>query len=282
MTSYIYPVYDFRISSYFGLRIHPKTGLITQHHGIDFSAKEGTDVMATADGVVLLEGFHGENGYIDEDGKFIIGSGFGNNVFIQHKDGNVSHYSHLKNCDVKAGDRVVQGQHIGNVGSTGASTGSHLHFEMLNGNTHVANINKTISQILIEKNNQKQHSNKIEHIGFSGSVGRYDPITGRTMEDIKNGIAINEDDKNKAIYGGLQCYLQEQKMCKINKDYHQRNTRDTIQSKRYIWHTCGDNKVRSSHSELDGTIHSVDENIFPGEDYNCRCLAEEIDDDLLE
>ena len=75
MTSYIYPVYDFRISSYFGLRIHPKTGLITQHHGIDFSAKEGTDVMATADGVVLLEGFHGENGYIDEDGKFIIGSG---------------------------------------------------------------------------------------------------------------------------------------------------------------------------------------------------------------
>ena len=49
--------------------------------------------------------------------------------------------------------------------------------------------------------------------------------------------------------------------------------------KHYIWHTQGDDKTRSSHAEPDGIIHSVDENIFPSEDYNCRCWAEEIEDD---
>ena len=44
----------------------------------------------------------------------------------------------------------------------------------------------------------------------------------------------------------------------------------------YIWHTCQDDKVRSSHAELDGTIHSTDEEIFPGKEYGCRCWAEEI------
>ena len=49
--------------------------------------------------------------------------------------------------------------------------------------------------------------------------------------------------------------------------------------KYYIWHTQGDDKVRSSHEELDGTIHSIDEDIFLGEDYNCRCWAEEVSDE---
>ena len=275
MASYIYPLYTYRISSDFGLRIHPITGKVTPHYGIDFSAPEGTDVMATADGVVLLECFHGENGYFDKNEKFIAGKGFGNNVFIEHENGNISHYAHLQNCDVKAGDRVIQGQHIGNVGSTGASTGPHLHFETLDGNEKVPGTNKTISQILIDKNKEKQ-GNYIKHIGFGSSVGRYDPVTGRTMDDIKNSIATNEDDKNRAIYGGQQCYMDEQRMCKINSDYHPRHTRETLPTKYYIWHAQEDTKVRLSHAQLEGTIHSVDEDIFPGEDYNCRCLAEEI------
>lgn len=174
MKKYIYPVKEPKISSGFGLRVHPKTKQKQQHYGIDFSAKEGTEVVSVADGVVIFEGFNGENGYF-ENGQFVMGSGFGNNIFILHEDGQISHYAHLKCYNVKAGDRVLQGQKIGEVGSTGASTGAHLHFEMLDGNMVVSNTNKTITQILISQNKIKDKNSK-KHIGFGGSVGRYDPI----------------------------------------------------------------------------------------------------------
>ena len=90
-------------------------------------------------------------------------------------------------------------------------------------------------------------------------------FTGKLLEDNNN----TNIDRNRTIAD----YNIEQ------NNQHPHYTRETLPTKYYIWHTQGDDKVRSSHAELDGTIHSIDEDIFPGEDYNCRCWAEEVSDE---
>lgn len=110
----IYPVHGW-ITSGFGVRIDPFTGLNTFHEGLDISIDEGTPVKATANGVVI---FVGEN------------SGFGNTVKIFHGNGIVTLYGHLRDYTVRTGDRVKRGDIIGHVGNTGRSTGPHLHYEV--------------------------------------------------------------------------------------------------------------------------------------------------------
>jgi murein DD-endopeptidase MepM/ murein hydrolase activator NlpD len=91
----------------------------TIHSGIDIIAETGTDVVATAGGEVL---------------KAELNGSYGNTIIIGHGDGYQSTYAHLKDFIVKKGDTVTKGQTIGHVGSTGLSTGPHLHFEIsLNG-----------------------------------------------------------------------------------------------------------------------------------------------------
>lgn len=104
-----------RYTSGFGWRRDPKTGGRRMHNGSDFAGPHGTDIFATADGVVTHAGWS---------------SGFGRLVKIQHDFGIETYYAHNTRIRVKKGQRVSRGQHIADMGSTGRSTGTHLHYEV--------------------------------------------------------------------------------------------------------------------------------------------------------
>ena len=103
-----------RVSSGYGMRFHPISGQQKAHLGVDYAAPTGTPVRTIGDGVVSFAGW--QNGY-------------GNIIEIQHKDNQLTKFAHLSRIDVRTGQKVAQGEFIGAVGSTGASTGPHLHFE---------------------------------------------------------------------------------------------------------------------------------------------------------
>lgn len=104
------------LSSKFGKRADPFTGKQDFHKGMDFAAKEGAEVLAVGDGVVTWS-----------DKR----SGYGNLVEINHGNGYVTRYGHNKSNLVEVGDTVKKGQQIAMIGSTGRSTGPHVHFEVL-------------------------------------------------------------------------------------------------------------------------------------------------------
>ena len=115
-----WPIDSGYITSGFGLRTDPFTGLRGYHPGIDFAAPEGSPVLAVASGIVTEAGER---------------SGYGNLVEIDHGNGYVTRYGHNERLLVKPGDRVQKGQQVAMIGSTGRSTGPHVHFEvLLNGN----------------------------------------------------------------------------------------------------------------------------------------------------
>lgn len=103
------------ISSPFGYRIHPVLGTKKLHTGIDIPAPTGTPAVAVASGTVIYSGVQGS---------------YGNTVMIRHDNGLVSLYAHNSSLIVKVGDRVKKGQVVTKIGSTGRSTGPHLHFEI--------------------------------------------------------------------------------------------------------------------------------------------------------
>ena len=108
------PVEFSRISSGFSMRFHPVLQKWRAHLGTDFSAPTGTTVRTVGDGVVEFAG---------------VQNGFGNVVFIKHRNEHVTVYAHLSRIDVHANQTIAQGQTVGAVGSTGWATGPHLHFE---------------------------------------------------------------------------------------------------------------------------------------------------------
>ncbi len=104
-----------RFTSGYGTRRDPKTGGRRMHNGADFAGAQGTDIFATADGVVSHAGWQ---------------SGFGRLVKIRHAFGIETLYAHNTKINVKVGQRVSRGDHIADMGSTGRSTGTHLHYEV--------------------------------------------------------------------------------------------------------------------------------------------------------
>jgi len=115
----LYPILDGWYSSNFGYRIDPFNGQQSMHEGIDFPAEAGTPIVAAASGKVIYAEWHAQ---------------YGKMIEIDHGNGLVSRYAHASNLLVKEGVLVVRGQLVANVGSTGRSTGPHLHFEVrLNG-----------------------------------------------------------------------------------------------------------------------------------------------------
>jgi len=111
-----------RVSSGYGMRFHPISGRIKAHLGVDYAAPTGTPVRTVADGVVTFAGWQ---------------RGYGNVIEVEHKGQQSTLYAHLSRIDVRKGQRVEQGGLIGAVGSTGASTGPHLHFEFRDKGTHI-------------------------------------------------------------------------------------------------------------------------------------------------
>jgi len=113
-----------RISSYFGYRKHPITKKVRLHNGVDYAAAYGTPVEASADGVVIHRGWKG--GHPTVNGR---SGGYGKTIMIRHTNGYKTLYGHLSSYGkFKVGDRVKQHDIIGYVGSTGLSTGNHLHY----------------------------------------------------------------------------------------------------------------------------------------------------------
>ncbi|MCR4895684.1 MAG: M23 family metallopeptidase [Lachnospiraceae bacterium] len=114
--TYIKPISGGRFSSGFGKRVSPTKGASTYHKGVDWATPTGTTVFASSGGTVSKAGW---------------GNGYGYVVYIDHPDGRQTRYGHLSRILVSVGDKVSQGQTIALSGSTGVSTGPHIHFEIL-------------------------------------------------------------------------------------------------------------------------------------------------------
>lgn len=119
---WVVPVDYVYISSPFGTRVNPITGVVTTHYGVDLAAYLGNPIYATRSGVVTQATYGASGGYY---------------VYIDHGDGFTSIYLHMTHYIVSAGDYVEAGQVIGYCGSTGASTGPHLHFGLIYNGAYV-------------------------------------------------------------------------------------------------------------------------------------------------
>ena len=120
-TPSIRPLRSGFLSSRYGRRIDPFRGVSVMHPGVDYRARTGTPVMATADGAVRRAGRNG---------------GYGLMIELSHGNGFKTRYAHLSKILVSRGDKVKRGEVIGLVGNTGHSTGSHLHYEVLHRGLH--------------------------------------------------------------------------------------------------------------------------------------------------
>ena len=105
----------YNLSSLFAGRIHPITGKPQHHTGIDIPAPSGTDILAAKSGVVTTSTYN---------------NSYGNYVVVSHSDGTSTLYAHMSRRGVSKGEVVSQGQYMGDVGTTGSSTGNHLHLEV--------------------------------------------------------------------------------------------------------------------------------------------------------
>lgn len=136
-----------KVTSGFNLkgRVHPIKGFCRAHTGVDYGASYGTPVIASGDAVVIQAGYSGD---------------YGNCITLQHNNGYKTRYAHLSKIKVKTGQPVKQRQVIGNVGSTGLSTGPHLHYELIVNNQPVnpLSFKQTAIQKLSGKDLSKFHS----------------------------------------------------------------------------------------------------------------------------
>ena len=109
------PIENMSLSSSYGMRVHPITGKVARHNGVDIPAPHGTPIYATADGIV---------------GRAQRLGGYGNYVEIEHGNAIQTRYGHMSSYIVRPGQQVKKGEIVGYVGSTGRSTGNHLHYEV--------------------------------------------------------------------------------------------------------------------------------------------------------
>ena len=167
---------NYRVSSTYGMRMHPIKKVPKMHTGIDQAAPIGTDIHASAKGVV----------------KSVTGTandrkGYGLMVTIKHDNGYETRYAHLSKTLVKVGQAVEKGQHIAEMGSSGGSTGSHLHFEMLKNG-------KRLDPAFAQKRGGS----------YSASVGGYETTRGTGALASQGTVKANTD---KAV---LDYYTQQE------------------------------------------------------------------------
>lgn len=130
---------SYHLSSRFGYRTDPVYGGGEHHEGQDFASTVGNPVYATGNGIVVKTA--------PAKGR----SGYGNEIVINHGYGYMTRYAHLNTIEVKVGQRVRRGDRIGSVGSTGKSTGPHLHYEVIYRGRHVNPMNYVDTSISLEE-----------------------------------------------------------------------------------------------------------------------------------
>ena len=140
----LHPILEGRITSDFGMRMHPIFKRYRKHPGVDFAAKAGSPIYAAADGIIKLAKYNG---------------GYGNCVFIDHLYGFETRYGHMQKILVRKGQRVKRGDKIGLVGKTGIATAPHLHFEVhFNGHEvnpqHYFFDDPSLNRFVVEENRQ--------------------------------------------------------------------------------------------------------------------------------
>ena len=173
------------ISSYFGNRKDPFTGVASNHSGTDIAANDGSvgtiNIIAAKEGTVIYPAAGDVTSCPSNSNLDICGGGYGNYVMIEHGDGTITLYGHMaaNSITVTAGNPVMQGQVIGKMGSSGRSTGSHLHFEVrVNG-----------SKVRI----------------FENSI----PMSVRAAEISAEGVSIYEHDPNGKVASAYQSLTEE-------------------------------------------------------------------------
>jgi murein DD-endopeptidase MepM/ murein hydrolase activator NlpD len=159
------PILEARLTSGFGVRIHPVLGYAKGHKGVDWANKVGTPIFAAGNGTII---------------KADWSSGYGRRIEIQHANGYVTTYNHQSAFarGIAAGTRVRQGQVIGYVGSTGLSTGPHLHYEVIVNGTYVDPMRIRVprgreldGRALVEFSRQRDQINTIAKRGNTASLG---------------------------------------------------------------------------------------------------------------
>lgn len=172
------PIDGARLSSGFGMRKHPVLGYNKMHKGVDFAAPTGTPIYAAGDGVVEYAGRKG---------------GYGNYIRIRHNGSLKTAYAHLHRFHkrTKTGKRVEQGEIIGYVGSTGRSTGPHLHYEVLKANVQVNpnRVDLPVGEALKGE----------EYARFKALIG----VVGQEYASLRNGVTVadaasSSDDEGDA------------------------------------------------------------------------------------
>ena len=184
------------ITSNWGYRSDPFTGERKKHNGVDISGGRGlglVNIIAAKDGVVVYPTADIPNDCPVSNRQNVItcrGYGYGNYVVIQHSDGNYTLYAHMHEgtITVKAGDKVQQGQVIGKMGSSGNSTGMHLHFEVRVGNNVSTSTDDPLNYISIENPREVYNGNKL--LEFINSWEGSSPIIGNfyEVENIGDGV----------------------------------------------------------------------------------------------
>ncbi len=172
------PIADGFVGSGFGWRTDPFTGEMTRHEGIDFAASAGTPVHAAAGGVVVTAELHPV---------------LGNLVEINHGNQLQTRYAHLARFSVKAGDLVKRGQRIADVGTTGRSTGPHLHFEV-----HLKGVAQNPAKFLFAGDGPlRQKASALARVDAKGPTSTGLPSSSPASEaPASAGLAITQGARN--------------------------------------------------------------------------------------
>lgn len=171
------PIDGARISSSFGMRKHPVLGYNKMHKGMDFAAPTGTPIYAAGDGKVTFKGRKG---------------GYGNYIKIRHNGRLDTAYAHMHRfaSNITTGSRVKQGQVIGYVGTTGRSTGPHLHYEVL-----VNNVQKNPNSVDLPTGEELGGKDLTR---FKANMAKMDARFNELTNNMK--VARKKDDKSDGVY----------------------------------------------------------------------------------
>ena len=188
------------ITSHFGYRVHPITGEWTMHSGTDISGSGGNgviNIIAVKSGIVVYPYEGSPTNCPSSNTLSDCGGGYGNYVVIQHSDGNYSLYAHLHadTITVKAGDSVEQGQVIAKMGSSGNSTGTHLHFEIREGQNYGKATVDALNYVSLD--NPRIVSKGDDFIKWLNSWEGHTPIDGDSY------VVIDIGDNVRTVGGGV-------------------------------------------------------------------------------